>query len=64
MKRFSIALSAMIITAVIAQEPAAPAKDETKGAAATPLAETAASNVDDDNYINKGREKSLEAGRS
>ena len=47
MKRFSIALSAMIITAVIAQEPAAPAKDETKGAAATPLAETAASNVDD-----------------
>ncbi len=47
MKRFSIALFAMIITAAIAQEPAAPAKDETKGAAATPLAETAASNVDD-----------------
>jgi len=47
MKRFSIALSAMFITAAIAQEPAAPAKDETKGAAATPLAETAASNVDD-----------------
>ena len=47
MKRFSIALSVMIITAAIAQEPAAPAKDETKGSVATPLAETAASNVDD-----------------
>ena len=47
MKRFSIALSAMFITAAVAQEPAAQAKDETKGAAATPLAETATSNVDD-----------------
>ena len=47
MKRFSIALSVMIITAAIAQEPAAPAKDETKGATATPLAETATSSVDD-----------------
>ena len=47
MKRFSIALSAMIITAAIAQEPAAPAKDEMKGADATPPAETATSNVDD-----------------
>ena len=47
MKRFSIALSAMLITAAAAQEPAAQAKDETKGAAATPLAETATSNVDD-----------------
>ena len=47
MKRFSIALSAMFITAAVAQEPAAQVKDETKGAAATPLAETATSNVDD-----------------
>ena len=47
MKSFSIALSAMFLTAAIAQEPAAPAKDETKGAVATPLAETATSNVDD-----------------
>ena len=37
----------MFITAAVAQEPAAQAKDETKGAAATPLAETATSNVDD-----------------
>lgn len=47
MKRFSIALSAMFITAAVAQEPAAQAKDETKGVAATPLAETATSSVDD-----------------
>ena len=47
MKRFSIALFAMIITAAIAQDPAVPAKDETKGAVATSLAETATSNVDD-----------------
>ena len=37
----------MFLTAAIAQEPAAPAKDETKGAVATPPAETATSNVDD-----------------
>lgn len=47
MKSFSITLSAMIVTVAIAQEPAASEKDETKGAVATPLAETAASNVDD-----------------
>ena len=47
MKRFSIALSAMLVTAAIAQEPTATAKDETKGSVATPLAETATSNVDD-----------------
>ena len=37
----------MFLTAAIAQEPADPAKDETKGAVATPPAETATSNVDD-----------------
>ena len=47
MKNFFIALSAIIITAAIAQEPAAPAKDEANGAAATPPTETATSNVDD-----------------
>ena len=47
MKRFSIALSAMFITAAVAQEPAAPAKDETNGAVATPPVETATTNVDD-----------------
>lgn len=47
MKSFSIALSAMLITAATAQEPPTPAKDDTEGAAATPIAEAAASNTDE-----------------
>ena len=47
MKNFFIALSAIIITAAIAQEPPTPAKDDTEGAAATPIAEAAASNADE-----------------
>ncbi len=47
MKSFSIALSAMIITAAIAQEPATTAEEKTNGAASTPLAATATSNTDD-----------------
>ena len=37
----------MLITAAIAQEPAATAKDETKGSVATPLAEAVTSNADE-----------------
>lgn len=47
MKSFSIALSAMLITAATAQEPPTPAKDDTEGAAATPIAEAAVSNADE-----------------
>jgi len=47
MKSFSIALSAMLITAAVAQEPATSAEGKTDGAAAAPLATAETPNTDD-----------------